>query len=158
MRACGALVCGGRRRLGTSFHRDSFTAIPSQRRARESLARLCEGVPLKGVARSHRLHPRWHTHQWLLARRLHVGDMLDALAQLWRGAMRRRAKWALLRPLGASFLARVGSRVRADLAPWLRRVVRCTTAFAVSARSDGPFDFRSVSDWWLGLRSTSRVL
>jgi hypothetical protein len=46
VRACGALVCGGRRRLGTSFHRDSsFTAIPSQRRARESLARLCEGVP-----------------------------------------------------------------------------------------------------------------
>ena len=49
MRACGALVCGGRRRLGTSFHRDSFTAIPSQRRVRESLARLCEGVPVKGV-------------------------------------------------------------------------------------------------------------
>jgi hypothetical protein len=66
VRACGALVCGGRRRLGTSFHRDSFTATPSQglgtsfhrdsftatpsqRRVRESLARLCEGVPVKGV-------------------------------------------------------------------------------------------------------------
>jgi len=81
VRACGALVCGGRRRLGTSFHRDSFTAILSQRRARESLARLCEGVPVKGVARSHRLHPRWYTRQLLLARRLHVGDILDALAR-----------------------------------------------------------------------------
>ena len=79
MRACGALVCGGRGEGPP--HRDSFTATPSQRRVRESLARLCEGVPLKGVARSHRLHPRRYIHQRLLARRLHVGDMLDALAR-----------------------------------------------------------------------------
>ena len=47
MRACGALVCGGRGEGPP--HRDSFTATPSQRRVRESLARLCEGVPVKGV-------------------------------------------------------------------------------------------------------------
>ena len=67
--------------------------------------------------------------------------MLDALAQLWRGAIRRRAKWALVRPAGADLIVQpLGAPFHARVAGSVPNLASDSGAVP-PVRSDG-----SISD------------